>query len=210
MTPGDWIQAVLLFAGGMTPGDWVQGVLILSLVGVTFWYARQTRVLAEAGKAQAEASVKMAEEMRQQRLASVSPQMVVSLIGQKGDSSGGLPREISFKAVNHGPGVAWNLETTICHCTEQFMIEERSSLTPNSPWESNLAKGRSNRKSRLPSLVSQTWGLPNDCRKGILAVSCQDAYGNTHLTALYFALDNKGDVKEGRVERKRLEAAYDS
>ena len=57
----------------MTITDWIQAISMLVLVVITGIYAWGTYVISKATKNQAEASVKMAEEMREQRLDSVRP-----------------------------------------------------------------------------------------------------------------------------------------
>ena len=57
----------------MTPTDWIQAISMVVLVVVTGIYVWRTHVISKATKQQAEASVKMAEEMREQRYDSVRP-----------------------------------------------------------------------------------------------------------------------------------------
>ncbi len=61
----------------------VQGAATLALVGVTFWYAKTSRSIAKAAKEQAEASVKIAEEMREQRMSEDEPWLVIDVTDQK-------------------------------------------------------------------------------------------------------------------------------
>jgi hypothetical protein len=51
----------------MTPTDWIQAISTFILVGVTGFYAWRTNSLSKATEKQAQASVEMAEEMREQR-----------------------------------------------------------------------------------------------------------------------------------------------
>ena len=57
----------------MTITDWIQAISMVVLVVVTGIYAWRTHVISKATKAQADASVKMAEEMRAQRHDTVRP-----------------------------------------------------------------------------------------------------------------------------------------
>ena len=57
----------------------VQGALTVVLAGSTYYYARKTRDIAEATRQQAKASVKMAEEMREQRLAEDRPWLLIDI-----------------------------------------------------------------------------------------------------------------------------------
>lgn len=53
----------------MLGSEWVSVIVTAVLAGITGFYAKRTADIAKLTKQQAEASVKMAEEMRQQRLA---------------------------------------------------------------------------------------------------------------------------------------------
>lgn len=53
--------------------DWIQVILMVVLVGVTAIYAWRTHVISKGTEKQADASVKMAEEMMEQRYDAVRP-----------------------------------------------------------------------------------------------------------------------------------------
>ncbi len=57
----------------MTITDWIQAISMVLLVVVTSIYVWRTHVISKATREQADASVKMAEEMRQQRYDTVRP-----------------------------------------------------------------------------------------------------------------------------------------
>jgi len=48
----------------MTITDWIQAIAMVVLVGVTIFYAWQAKKASNSAKASADASVKMAEEVR--------------------------------------------------------------------------------------------------------------------------------------------------
>ncbi len=98
----------------MTPTDWIQAISMVVLVIITVVYAWRTHAISKATKKQAEASVKMAEEMREQRYDTVRPvidiyreqspeeQISEALSARDGDTSHGL----SCVFHNIGPGPA--------------------------------------------------------------------------------------------------------
>ncbi len=57
----------------MTITDWIQAISMLILVAVTGIYAWRTHVISKGTEKQADASVQMAEEMREQRYEAVRP-----------------------------------------------------------------------------------------------------------------------------------------
>ncbi len=60
----------------MTPTDWIQAISMLVLVIATGIYAWRTHVMSKATKEQADASIKMAEEMREQGVMSSRPLII--------------------------------------------------------------------------------------------------------------------------------------
>ncbi|MFQ5924841.1 MAG: hypothetical protein ACE5IE_02460 [Dehalococcoidia bacterium] len=88
----------------MTVTDWVQAIAIVLLVIVTGIYAWRTFAISKGTEKQAEASTKMAEEMREQRHDAVRP--VVRIEAQ--DS-----RKINISCTNVGTGPALNLRCWI-------------------------------------------------------------------------------------------------
>jgi len=60
----------------MTATDWIQAISMVILVLVTGIYVWRTHVISKATKEQADASVKMAEEMREQRVMASRPVII--------------------------------------------------------------------------------------------------------------------------------------
>ncbi len=96
----------------MTLTDWIQAISMVILVVVTGIYAWRTHIISKATKEQAEASVKMAEEMREQRYDAVRPiidiinveQTPLELARQAYGKK--PPNELRCKLRNVGVGVA--------------------------------------------------------------------------------------------------------
>ncbi len=95
----------------MTTTDWIQAIAMVVLVVITGIYVWRTHVISKASEKQAEASVKMAEEMRDSRysesLPILTPTIPPILISEK------LPMEslqsgaaVKVKWCNVGKGVA--------------------------------------------------------------------------------------------------------
>jgi hypothetical protein len=88
----------------MTPTDWIQAISTFILLGVTGFYAWRTHSLAKATEKQTEASVKMAEEMREQRFTENLPLLTPEI--QKTWNPGGmLPREVPYVYLQTGIGI---------------------------------------------------------------------------------------------------------
>jgi len=94
--------------------------LALGLVYVTWRYARETKSIAEATRKQADASVEMAQEMREQRMALDRPNLLIDfqgttppnrpyVAGEREEELADFPKELSFGVYNDGPGPAKGL-----------------------------------------------------------------------------------------------------
>lgn len=101
----------------MTTTDWIQAISMVILVAVTVVYAWRTHVISKATKQQADASMRMAEEMREQRYDSVRPVIDFRwrdsesisggalMVGAKGE----VPSELRGQLHNVGIGPAIDL-----------------------------------------------------------------------------------------------------
>jgi len=94
----------------MTITDWIQAISTLILVGVTAFYAWKTYDLSKDTKRQANASVQMAEEMRN----AISPSITMQWIGTNPNT-----KEISASLQNTGFGPALNLKCYLTHKTHK-------------------------------------------------------------------------------------------
>jgi hypothetical protein len=99
----------------MTITDWIQAISMLVLVVVTGIYAWRTFTISNATKKQADASVKMAEEMRKDRQQTSRPVIVIVPMHEPaGVSADYLQSCFSyFEICNEGSGPAVNLEIRV-------------------------------------------------------------------------------------------------
>ena len=65
----------------MTATDWVQAVAMVVLVGVTIFYAWQAKKARDSAEASARASMRMADEMKEQRLSMYKPHIIPEYLG---------------------------------------------------------------------------------------------------------------------------------
>jgi hypothetical protein len=127
----------------MSTGEWVQvsvaAVLAATLLAV-LWYGWQAR-------RQAEASVKMAEEMREQRLSQDRPKLLAELgqldaleweVGEAGvDETPAVaahPKSMTYCVQNFGEGPAKEVVTTLLHPRASFSVEKAALLSPHESW----------------------------------------------------------------------------
>ena len=98
----------------MTTTDWIQAISTVVLIGVTAYYAWRTHALSKSAKMQAEASVKMAEEMKKQRYDTVLPVIDIEILDVQKQANnqqseaplGSTFYELSFVFHNIGLGPA--------------------------------------------------------------------------------------------------------
>ena len=115
----------------MTITDWIQAISMVILVGVTVFYAYQAKKASGSAKASADASVKMAEEMREQR----RPIVVQEAIEPKGVAFGygdsadieHTPRDY-FHIRNVGNGPAIELEVLLLNQREGLLGSEKRTF----------------------------------------------------------------------------------
>ena len=95
----------------MTTTDWIQAISTVVLVVVTGVYAWLTYSISQATKKQAEASVKMAEEMKNAR----APSLTIQWIGVDPNE-----KRITTIIKNKGIGTALNLKCYLTHSEFTF------------------------------------------------------------------------------------------
>ncbi len=110
----------------MTVSDLVQVILMALLVVVTAIYAWRTHVISKATQAQADASVRMAEEMREQRIMSSRP-IIVQKDVHTTRQTNGIIRELFsyFEIYNAGNGPTIRLEILLLD-KEKRLLEKRT------------------------------------------------------------------------------------
>ncbi len=95
----------------MTTTDWIQAISTLVLVVITAFYAWRTHAMSKAAKDQADANVKMAEEMRNAK----SPSIMIKWVAADSNS-----KKISVTLENEGFGPALNLKWYLTYESLKF------------------------------------------------------------------------------------------
>ena len=117
------LPAVLavLFAQNLINTAAIEITILFALVLVTIIYANRTSAIAKVTKQQADASVKMAEEMRDARFAALKPIVAIDWIaGERGQA-------ITPYFKNIGKGPALNVK---CYCTHtRFTFNDKQERT---------------------------------------------------------------------------------
>ena len=113
----------------MTITDWIQAISMLFLVVVTGIYVWRTHVISKSAKKQADASVKMAEEMREQRVTASRPVVVQKAVHEKDIYEGSTKDYFShFEAYNKGNGPAIEVEISLLDNDKNLIESHRKSF----------------------------------------------------------------------------------
>jgi hypothetical protein len=114
----------------MTATGWVQAIAMVLLVGVTVFYAWQAKKASDSAKASAQASMKMAEETKEQRYSECLPLLAPAIL-QTLNTQGLAPNEVHYVCLQSGMGinVMW------CNVGKGVAINSRFSFwtAPTSP-----------------------------------------------------------------------------
>ncbi|MBI2304010.1 MAG: hypothetical protein HYU86_04605 [Chloroflexi bacterium] len=171
------------------------GVLVITF-GAIAWYSWETRQLrietgrmAEATRQQAEASVKMAEEMRAQRLDAICP--IIAIEGEfylqiVGEHTIQL-HEVKIRNVGNGP--ALNVRCTLEYPDHDFEPREFPVLAVGDPKQFAFATGFGRIRSRLHS-----------CPASII-VYYTDLFRNNKFSRVSFVAD---EVKQSVFKKEPL------
>ncbi len=111
----------------MTASDVIQIVLMGLLVVVTGIYAWRTHVISKASAKQAEATVRMAEEMRQQR----RPMIVLTVVHKKDVYESTSDLFVRFEITNVGMTPAIEIETSLMVDKRDYRHSERETHLTN-------------------------------------------------------------------------------
>jgi hypothetical protein len=125
----------------------VQAIAVVVLVIVTAVYVIVTAVYAVAARRQADANVRMVEEMREQRLSGDQPTVILRLVFERLAIGAVRPNEerdlplppiVGVQAYNAGRGPAVELVATMVRTGWVFMGEGRGYLRPGEDWDVDL------------------------------------------------------------------------
>ncbi len=161
----------------MTVTDWIQAISTLVLVLVTIIYAWRTHVISTATKQQANASVQIAEETKEQRLTASQPLIFPDFAQARFPN----PGEIWY--VNSGNGPALKVKIIFAYSTTSDAVKREwqnrkgpsySQLLAEDPrWTFIMA---ADRFLYRPDLAELSPG-----NKGIALVEYSDIYGRRFL-----------------------------
>ncbi len=162
------------------PGVWAQILLLLGLVVVTGMYALSTQK-------QAGASVKMAEEMKEQRLMESRPYLMLRLAQEFtqldiNDGGNKLPKEFGVEICNAGSGPAVNITVALWRSSDVYPVQTRSYLGPNEDWNVSIS-------TSSVDIYNDIW-LPQLKQKvkydfpGTVAIEYQDIHDQKWVTYL--------------------------
>jgi len=113
----------------MTNSDLIQIILMGLLVIVTGIYAWRTFTISKASKKQADASVKMAKEMKEQRVTASRPVVVQKAVHEKDIYEGSTKDYFShFEAYNKGNGPAIEVEISLLDNDKNLIESHRKSF----------------------------------------------------------------------------------
>jgi len=160
----------------------VQILLMFGLVTVTSVYAW-------SASRQANASVKMAEEMKELRLSEAQPYLLLRLkdeaIQWDEIENKRPPNEFGIEIRNVGKGPAINIWAALWDARKSFFGNSRGYLAPGENWETSITRT----PIMLGNLTAQF--LPNlseiieQHMPGIIAVSYNDVHKRIYMTYLY-------------------------
>ena len=111
-------------------GDWGQIILMIGLVAVTAAYASST-------EKQADASMKMAQEMTRPYLMLRLAQEFTQLDSNDGGNK--LPKEFGVEICNAGSGPAVNITVAMWRSSDVYPAKTRSYLGPNEDWNVSIS-----------------------------------------------------------------------
>ncbi len=177
-----FILYLVLHSREIEPADWAQILLMLGLVAVTGLYAF-------SAFRQANASVKMAEEMKEQRFSEAQPYLLLRLkdeaIQWDEIENKRPPNEFGIEIRNVGKGPAINIWAALWDARKSFFGNSRGYLAPEEKWEVSI--------TRTPIMLEDLTAryLPNLLKivekpmPGIIAVSYNDVHKRIYVTYLY-------------------------
>ena len=113
----------------ITTAQGIELIILFGLVVVTATYVRRTAEIANATKKQVDASVKMTEEMKEQRVTASRPVVVQKAVHEKDIYEGSTKDYFShFEAYNKGNGPAIEVEISLLDNDKNLIESHRKSF----------------------------------------------------------------------------------
>ena len=192
----------------MSTGEWVVAVVLILTLGAVLWYAWEARK-------QAKASVKMAEEMREQRLDADRPYLLIEVpelgaaeweqlnggSAAEPDGFAAFPKRMLYRVYNAGRGPAKEIFTTLLHSLVRFDESKRDVLRPGDSWSVEVEASKA--RTRLHEAITgeEPQGIEDWMKsQGVdspfygdhfncgLMVGCSDIHDRRWATYLKFSL----------------------
>jgi len=184
----------------MTDSDIIQIVLMGLLVVVTGIYAWRTFAISNATKKQADASVKVAEEMREQRYSESLPLLVPTILPPMGNAEGLDPNEVDYLILQVGVGAI--VKITWCNVGKGVAVNSSFSFWAVSvepgkvfyfpPRESAALEVGGRKEINFGALDVQTLDQPKSyCPR--LEAEYKDIYGRKIRTVQEFRIDEQNE-----------------
>ncbi|MGQ9572884.1 MAG: hypothetical protein ACUVV3_06840 [Dehalococcoidia bacterium] len=208
----------------MSTGEWVVAVVLILTLGAVLWYAWEARK-------QAAASLRMAEEMREQRLDLDRPYLLLEVrnldaldwkdlndpSAAEPDPGAAYPRSMTYRVHNAGRGPAKEIVTTVLQPLVVFDERKRDVLMPGDFWHVEakasevlalLHEGTTGEKPlgmerwmKAQGIHSAFYGGAYDC--GLMA-GCTDIHDRRWATYLKFGLVSSTDTVRKVVTSRTL------
>ena len=186
----------------MTVSELLQIILMVVLVVITGIYAWRTHVISKATKQQADASVKMADEMKEQILSEARPYLLLRLTDEylqwKDGTGGKSVEEFSVTVFNGGKGPARNLEASLWSHEDIFLTDTKGYLATNQEWTATIPKSSTDQ-------IALGEKIPHPELKDVIQrnricviVRYEDIHHHDWVSYLYLEdVDDTGYVREG-------------
>lgn len=177
--------------GEIEPADRAQILLMSALVAVTFVYAF-------SAMRQANASVRMAEEMREQRLSEARPYLLIRLADEllqwDDTEQDRRPHKFEVTIRNVGKGPAINLWVALWHSKNTYFAgDSKSYLVAGEEWQTTISR-LDTRTPHKEGWLPQLSKVIKENKAGIIAVEYQDVH--KRKWASYLCLERHVDIEQ--------------
>lgn len=200
----------------MTTGELIQVILMGLLVVVTGIYAWRTFAISKGTERQAQASVEMVKEMREQRMSEAQPYLLLKLEDEPHQREG-APKftekadnnMLRITVLNAGKGPAINLRAAIWHATKTYCGDSKGYLAPDEKWgKRKITTDPESEISNEEGWLRKLGEIVTHDGPGVVAVACQDVHGRTWVSYLYLEWHHSVDdhVKAGNQGVVELES----
>jgi Ca2+/Na+ antiporter len=193
---------ILLLENYINTSQAIEIILTYVLVCVTIVYVRRTAEIANATKQQAEASLEMAKEMREQLLNETRPYLLLRLTDEylKWEDKSSLEalEVFSITIFNSGKGPAINLEASLWKYNDIFPVNTKGYLALNQEWEANISRTSTDGIALGEVIPWSELMEVIDTRKISVIVKYEDIHHRQWISYLYLErMDDTGSVRDG-------------